>query len=124
MRELALLWLTCIVGVGLCLWFVYDVVKRFGWPGLPIKCAVFVEGLFLTFVIALHQFPWVELRNHVRHVDDASFCRAMSFWVVWSCFLFADCPMRWLMKPPVRWALYSAAALVFVGAYAARKGWL
>jgi hypothetical protein len=32
--------------------------------------------------------------------------------------------MRWLMKPPVKWALYSGAALVFVGAFCAGKGWL
>jgi hypothetical protein len=32
--------------------------------------------------------------------------------------------MRWLTKPPVKWALYSAVALVFVGAFFAGKGWL
>jgi len=124
MGYLALLWFSCIFGVGLCLWFVYDVVKHFGWPGLLLKVAVLIDGLFLAFVVASHQLPGAGIREHLRHIDDASAHAAFALWVVWSCFLFADWPMRWLMKRPVKWALYSGAVLVLISAFGAGKGWL
>jgi hypothetical protein len=83
-----------------------------------------IDGVFAAFVIAVHQTPWAAFRIHHRHIDDTSLLWAAVFWFFWTCVLILDRPMRWLMKPPVKWALYSAAALVFVGGYAARKGWL
>jgi NhaP-type Na+/H+ or K+/H+ antiporter len=83
-----------------------------------------IDGAFVGFVVAAHETPWAAFRNHPRHIDDASLLSAAAIWCVWSCFLYADWPMRWLMKPPVKWALYSGAALVFVGAFCAGKGWL
>jgi hypothetical protein len=124
MAYLALLWLSCIFGLGLCLWFVYDVVSRFGWPGLLLKFAVLTDGCFVAFVVALHQTPWAAFRNHHRHYDHASLLWAGAVWFVFYCLLIFDWPMRWLMKPSFKWPLHSGAALVFVGAFCAGKGWL
>lgn len=123
MEDRALLWLSNILVLGLSAWFVWHVVKNFGWSGLLLKFALLVDGLFMTFVVAVHQTPWTAFRSHHRHFDEASLLWAIAVWCVWYCLLIFDWPMRWLMKPPVKWALYSAATMVFVGAYAARKGW-
>jgi len=124
MREFALLWLPNILVLVLLAWFVWHVVKNFGWSGLLLKFAVLIDGCFVAFVVALHQTPWAAFRNHHRHYDQASLFWAGAVWSVFYCLLIFDWPMRWLTKPPLKWALYSGAALVFVGAYAARKGWL
>jgi len=124
MEDFALLWLPNILVLGLSAWFVWHVVRNFGWSGLLLKFALMIDGLFLAFVIAVHQTPWTAFRNHHRHIDEASLLSAAALWYLCAYCLMFNRPMRWLMKPPVKWALYSGAALVFVGAYAARKGWL
>jgi hypothetical protein len=124
MREFALLWLPNILVLGLSAWFVWHVVARFGWQGLLVKFAGGIDGAFVAFVVAVHKTPWAAFRNHPEHIDDASLLWAVAVWCVWSCLLYADGPMRVFMKPPVKWTLYSAAALVFVGAFCAGKGWL
>lgn len=124
MKEFALLWLPNIFVLGLFAYFVWHVVRNFGWTGLLLKFALLVDGCFMAFVVALHQTPWAAFRNHHRHFDQASLLWAGAVWFVFYCLLIFDWPMRWLMKRPLKWALCSAAALVFGGAFCAGKGWL
>jgi hypothetical protein len=124
MESFALLWLPNILVLGLSVWFARHVVKNFGWSGLLLKFALLIDGLFLACVIAVHQTPWVAVRNHPKHIDDASVLWAMGVWFVFYILLIFDSPMRWLMQRPVKWALNSGAALVFIGAFCAGRGWL
>jgi hypothetical protein len=124
MAPILLVWLPNILVLGLSAWFVLHAVKTFGWPGLLIKVALLIDGCFVAFVVALHQTPWAAFRNHHRHYDKASLLWAGGVWFVFYCLLIFDWPMRWLMKPLFKWPLHSGAALVFVGAFCAGKGWL
>jgi len=123
MKNLAL-WLNCIGFLGVFFWFVWHVVSKFGWSGLLVKFTGVIDGAFVAFVVAVHQTPWAAFRNHPKHIDDASLLWALAVWFVFHCLLIFDWPMRWLMKPLFKWALFSGAALVFVGVFCAGKGWL
>jgi len=123
MKDLAL-WLYGLGVVGVSFWFVWHVVARFGWQGLLVKFAGGIDGGFVAFVIAAHQTPWDAVLNHPKPIDDASLLWGAAVWCVWSCILYADRPMRLLMKRPVKWPLYSGAVLVLIDAFCAGKGWL
>jgi len=123
MPYLALLWFSTIACVGLWLWFMRRVFKKFGLEGMAVKTALLIDGLFLVFVVTSHQLPETEVREDLGYIADASLYVAFALWVVWSYLLFADRPMRWLMKPHVKWALYSMAGSYYLIAFCAEKGW-
>ncbi|MGO9269574.1 MAG: hypothetical protein ACLQOO_04855 [Terriglobia bacterium] len=126
MENPVVAWLWAIVLVGIAVWFVWHAFKHFGWHGLFVKFALYVDGVFLVFVIAVHETPWTAMRHdHPNPFDNGYLLLGLgAFWLGWDYLLISDRPMRRLMKPPVKWALHFTAALVFVGVYAARKGWL
>jgi hypothetical protein len=123
MEDLAL-WLYGLGVLGIFFWFIWHVVAKFGWSGLLVKFALYIDGIFLTIVVAVHQTPWAAFRHHPRHIDAGSL-----LWAAALCYLCAYClmfdrPMRRLMKPLAKWPLYSGAVLVCGGAFCAGKGWL
>jgi len=120
-------WLCNVVFLGCLAWFIRHVVRGFGWEGLLVKVAGAIDGFFMAFVVAVHQAPWAAFRNRPGRtppIDHASLPGAAAVWLVWSWLLYADRPRRWLMRPPVKWALYAGAALVFAGDWFAAGGWL
>ena len=104
--------------------FVVHVVRKFGWSALLLKFALLVDGVFVTWTIALHEAPWTAVRNHPSHMDDAGLLWAAGFWLCWSYIQFDDRPMLILTKRPVKWVVVFSAALVFGCIFAAGKGWL
>jgi len=123
MQYLVLLWCSTIAGVGLWLWFLRHVFKKFGLEGMALKTAILIDGVFLTFVVASHQLPGMEVRQQPGHFEDESMYVAFALLALWAYLFVADRPMRWLMKPPVNWAIYSMAILFYVCAYCAERGW-
>lgn len=124
MPYLALLCGSTVVALGLWAWFLRHVFKSFGWEGLALKSALVIDGSFLVFGVACHQLPGAIMPEHPEQLDDGSLYFALALMALWTYLLFADRPMRWLMKPPVSWVVYGMAALFYVAAFAAENGWL
>lgn len=89
----------CFIG-----WFIWHVVKKFGFEALLIKGAALLDGMLIVGGIMsrihrIHPLPDSILHYGVRAFDLG--CLAALSYVV----LF-DRPTRWLLKPFVKWALY------------------
>jgi hypothetical protein len=108
-------------------WFIWHVVKTFGWEGLVVKFALLLDGVVVFGAIMLRKIPftpWVASKpagGIALWLVMGAACAAM---IAYFYVVLSDRPTRWVIdKPRVKWTLY-VAALMILARNGIREGWL
>jgi hypothetical protein len=99
-----------VVAVVILVWFIRHVYRTFGWAGLALKSALFIDGIFIALIIL--------------HFNEDNWNAVVELGFIWSCLFYLDPPMRWLGKRPIKWVIYGIAVLSYAAIFAAEKGWI
>jgi hypothetical protein len=120
-------WPANIAFLVFMVWFVWHVVRTFGWEGLAVKFALSCDGLVVFGAIMLRKIPfthWVASKpagGIALWLVMGAACAAM---IAYFYVVLSDRLTRWVIdKPRVKWTLY-VAALMILARNGIREGWL
>jgi hypothetical protein len=104
-------WLCALGGLVMCIWF----ARKFGWQGLLLKLTLLINGAFLMLLFMRHKIPGAYVPTDSAGLPAGTSPIVVGLVLLLISFLVADdWPMRWLMKPPVKWAMHIGEVLWFV----------
>lgn len=112
MSDSTYLWLGFVCNTALWSWLAYEVVKKFGWQGLLVKLALVIDSLVWIAIVELALLHYLGPAACKRYAQSHSIMLAsLVIALAWAYLMVSDRMMRLWMMPPVKWSLYSLAAI-------------